>query len=100
MDRFREADLMHSSLQIYHSTFLRPYHWRESAPGHSTAIRVRSGQLVLRLFNYPAPVSVSSRTEYFSECTKREADTSLCVVVEVTVGEIMRAPIIFNLSSC
>ena len=89
MDRWHEADLMHSSIQIYHSTFVRPYHWRGSAPGCSTAIRVRSGQLVLRLFNYPAPVSFSSRAEYFSECAKREADTSLCVIVEVTVGEIM-----------
>lgn len=89
IDRAHEADLMHSSVQFYPATFLRPYHWRESAPGHSVAIRVRAGHLVLRLFLHPAPDSVHNREDYFSSCDEREADKSGCVVTEVAVGQMM-----------
>lgn len=89
VDRPYPVEVMHSSLQCYPPLFLRPHHWREIVPGCSTAIHVRTGMLVLRIFHPPAPEYIRDRYDYFQASDAIERNKSTCFLVELFPGEMM-----------
>lgn len=88
-DRPHMVEHLHSSIQFYAPTYLRPYHWREMVPGCSVAIQTRSGVLLLRFFQPPEYGRISNRLSLMQALDDIEREQKDGLVVELLPGEVM-----------
>ncbi|KAF8954508.1 hypothetical protein BDZ97DRAFT_1928166 [Flammula alnicola] len=74
-DRPHMVERLHSSVQFYPATYLRPHYWRDMVPG---------------IFRAPEDLEIKSRTCLFEAISSARADKSLCLVIEILPGDMMQ----------
>lgn len=83
------AERLHASMQCYPSTFLVPFHARETAPGYCTAIHVRQGVLLLRVFVQPDANQFRNRVAHFEALELDERNKRSCFIIGVPIDKMM-----------